>query len=200
MIKLNVNKVLEQREIERQKPKPLPKLRIKGSTRSPIAQKILDETHSEVTDFVKEYGDEKVLLHQLEREYGEIRMERNKLSSQICMMVEGGASQEQLKDLYQQIEGYRIPLQQHYDKIAFVKQHGALPEIKTEAHHEETIFELKDKKRKLVDKRCKLQIKLQKSAKPSKPAQVANWELELEKANAEYNDVERRLKVMEGKA
>lgn len=116
------------------------------------------------------------------------------------MMVEGGASQDDLKDLYQKIEAFRIPLQQHYDKIAYVKQHGHLPEADTESVHEETLFELKDKKRKLVDKRCKLQRKLTASAKPSKPEQVANWELELEQATAEYNDVERRIKILEGKA
>lgn len=215
-MKFNVNKVLHEAEIERQKPKPLPKVRIKSKSTignhevvipSPGAAKrqaVSEPTEpisidQEMIDSGKVYVEEQVLLHQLEREYADIRMERNKLSSLISTMVEEGATQEQLREHYEKIEAFRIPLQQHYDKIKYVKQHGALPEIKSDAKSEETLFELKDKKRKLIDKRCKLQKKLVASAKPSKPEQIANWELELEQATAEYNDVEKRIKQMEGR-
>lgn len=218
MKRFNVNKVLLDAEAERQKPKPLPKIRIKKKSDTAIFARLEGGDHHPMNDLylineptgpidasklgykIISTEEDNTLLYQLEREYADIRMERNKLSSQISIMVEGGATQEALKELYHKIEGYRGALQSHYDKIKYVKQHGQLPEIKSDAQSEETLFELKDKKRRLIDKRCKLQSKLKVSAKPSKPVQIATWELELEQANAEYNDVEKRIKKMEGRA
>lgn len=196
MIKINVKKVLKEAEIKRNTPKPLPKVTIRPkSPGHQLSHVIVDEAiHMPPKE------PENTLLHQLEREYADVRMERNKLSSQICGLVEGGADQSALRSLYHKIESFRVPLQEHYDKIAYVKQHGHLPEVKPESIHEPTLFELKDQKRKLIDKRSKLQAKLKPSAKATKPTQIANWELELEQCNAMYEDVDNRIKKLEGRA
>lgn len=153
--------------------------------------------HSEIKEQAIAHNN---ILHQLEREYADTRMERDKLSSQIWRMVQDNSTQEQLRAHYEKIESYRIPLQQHYDKIAYVKQHGHLPEIKAEPHQDKSLLELKFEKRTLSDKRCKLAKKLKISAKPSKPEQIAFWQMELEQATARYHDVELKIKKMEGKA
>jgi len=128
-----------------------------------------------------------------------VRMERDKLSTKISFMVEEGATPDQLKYHYNDIESYRQTLMDYYDKIEYVKRHGCLP-AESDPDQEKTLFELKDQKRKLVDKRCKLQAKLTPSAKAQKSERLILWQLELEQANAEYNDVEARIKKMSGKA
>lgn len=199
MIKINVKKVLQEAEIKRNTPKPLPKVNIR--TKSEITHAVVDEAIQDRSNvFSKTERFTSLLLHQLEREYADVRMERNKLSSKICGMVEEGADQSALRAIYHNIESFRVPLQEHYDKIAYVKQHGHLPEVKQESIHEPTLFELKDQKRKLIDKRSKLQAKLKPSAKSTKPTQIANWELELEQCNALYEDVDKRIKKLEGRA
>jgi len=196
MIKINVKQVLKEAEINRNKPKPLPKVKsVKVKSDVPIAGHQLD--HIITDEALPEKND---LLHSLEREYADVRMERNKLSSRICTLVEDGADQGILRDLYHKIESYRVPLQQHYDNIAYVKQHGHLPQVKHEPEHEATLYELKDQKRKLIDKRCKLLAKLKPSAKKPKPEQLASWQLELDQCNVMYQDVEVRIKKMEGRA
>jgi hypothetical protein len=197
MIKINVKKVLKEAEIKRNTPKPLPKVNIR--TKSPgheISHAVIDEA----VHIAAPNNSTNSLLHQLEREYADVRMERNKLSSKICTRVEDGADEGELRDIYHKIESYRAALQEYYDKIAYVKQHGHLPEVKQEPEHEFTLFELKDQKRKLIDKRCKLQAKMKPSAKSVKPSQLANWQLELEQCNAMYEDVDMRIKKMEGRA
>jgi hypothetical protein len=208
MIKINVKKVLQEAEIKRNTPKPLPKVKMRYKSPGIATHGVVDEALSipdvplsvDVVQKFKRYDSKTNLLHQLEGEYADVRMERNKLSSKICTMVEDGADEGELRNIYHKIESYRIPLQEYYDKIAYVKQHGHLPEVKQEPQHEFTLFELKDQKRKLIDKRCKLQAKLKPSAKSVKPSQLANWQLELEQCNAMYEDVDMRIKKMEGRA
>jgi hypothetical protein len=150
-------------------------------------------------DFPTNIVQQQTLLQKLESEYSDVRLERDKLSTRISFMVEEGATPSQLMHHYNEIESYRIPLQQYYDKIDYVKRNGHLPG-ESDPEQEKTLFELKDQKRKLVDKRCKLQVKLKPSAKAQKPERLIMWQLELEQANSEYEDVEVRIKKMSGKA
>lgn len=199
MLKLNTQKVLKQAEEERNRPKPLPKIkaiqpRIPQPGSKPVTQAIdsmLDPSSIHVTD-----------LSMAEREYSDLRQERNKLSTTISFKVEQGASTEDLKSLYEQIESFRDLIRSAYDKISRIKNGPANPTTVDVAPvgEAQSLFELKDQKRKLVDKRCKLQAKLKGSAKPSRPDQIAAWTLELEQANAQYNDLEQRIRKLEGKA
>jgi hypothetical protein len=186
--------VLKQAAVERLKPKPKPVIEV-GSSKLVVV--------SEPEPHVEEQAEQPTtnnqqLLPQLEREQAQLLTERAKLSSQIWKLVANGASQDELKLHYERIEAFRQPLIDHYDKIAYVKKHGSLPEVPTTTNQQPTtLLELRELKRKLSDKRCKLKVKLQPSAKPSKPDQLLNWQMELAQAEAQYADVEERIKQMQ---
>lgn len=123
-----------------------------------------------------------------------------KLSSQIAHMVERGATQQELADHYASIESYRPGRIVLYDKIQHLKQYGQLPAAPEPAEENLDPYFLKDRKKKLVDKRCKLNAKLKTSAKASKPEKILEWEQELAQANIEYSEVVEKIKQVEGKA
>ncbi|MBZ0245142.1 MAG: hypothetical protein K8H85_04270 [Cyclobacteriaceae bacterium] len=139
------------------------------------------------------------LERQLWIEFNAIKTERNKASSQIWKMVENGATQAELAEHYELIESFRPGLIALYDKIQHVKQYGALPAAPEPAEENLDPYFLKDRKKKLVDKRCKLRAKLRTRANPSKPAKILEWEQELALADMEYKEVEEKLKQIEGK-
>lgn len=156
----------------------------------PMPEAIIDRVREEnKTDLEK----------QLWIEFDALKVERDKLSTQIWKMVENGATQAELKAHYEQIESYRPGLIALYDKINHVKQYGALPAAPEPEEENLDPYYLKDRKKKLVDKRCKLRAKLKTSATPSKPAKILEWEQELAQADLEYQEVEDKLKRVAGK-
>lgn len=140
------------------------------------------------------------LEKQLWIEFNALKVERNKLSTEISRLVENEASKERLAEQYAKIESYRPDLIALYDKIQYVKQHGCLPAIQETTTEPPDAYRLKDEKKKLVDKRCKLKRKLKESAKASKPEKILEWEQELAQADLQYMEVENQLKQLEGKA
>jgi hypothetical protein len=198
MIRINVQKVLTEAEQERNAPRELPRVKRSYQVEQEESPGSQCNQVPPVASAIGTVPRIENLIFELEREFADMRTERAKLSTHIYRLVENGASKTDLMEQYDKIEAYRVPLQQHYDKIAYVKLHGHLPEVATESK-EETLFELKDKKRKLVDKRCKLSAKLKVSGKPSRPVQLASWQIELELATAEYQEVEKKIKQLEGR-
>lgn len=153
------------------------------------------------------------LIHQLENEKSALLVERNKLSSQIWKMVENGATQADLAEHYRKIEEYRPGLIALYDKIKHVKLHGELPSAPTSATNMDDIYQLKDLKKKLVDKRCKLKAKIDKvrgkqeykvpggaevPLSDKDTAKVLEWQFELDQAEAEYTQVAEKLSLLNG--
>lgn len=124
----------------------------------------------------------------------------NKMSTQIAHMVDRGATQAELAEHYEKIESYRPSRIALYEKIRYVEQYGKLPEVPEPEKENLDPYYLKDRKKKLVDKRCKLRAKLRTNANPSKPAKLLEWEQELAMADMEYLAVEEMLKQIEGKA
>lgn len=203
---LSVSKVIKEAAIQRAKPKPLPKVVMKVKVVKPEINITVDDSQwveksNVLLEQVQQLNNdiERTLLQKLESEYSDVRMERDKLSTRISFLVEEGATPERLMQHYNEIESYRQPLKDYYDKIEYIKRNGCLP-AESDPDQEKTLFELKDQKRKLVDKRCKLQVKLKPSAKAQKPERLIMWQLELEQANAEYEEVEKLIKKMSGKA
>jgi len=207
-LKFNTQKVLQDAQAERDRPKPLPKIKAVSILQTITKPSIVisaDATQAIESLTAASAGITNLELSVAEREYADIRQERNKLSTTISFRVEEGASPQDLKDLYEKIEAFRDPIRQAYDRIKHIKQFGSVPSVVPASQpgspvHEYSIFELRDQKRKLVDRRCKLAAKLKPSAKPSKPEQIAEWTLELEQANAQYADVEAKIKKLEGQA
>lgn len=139
----------------------------------------------------------KFLSEQCWEEYNTVRIEQAQMSNRIALMVANGASKQELADLHAEIESYRPELQRLFHVARHVDQYGVLPELKVEKQMPSDIFSLKDQKRKLVDVRCKLAKKIKQGS--LKEHKVIEWQLELEKANAEYNQVDEQLKKLEGK-
>lgn len=199
MIRLNVDETLKRAEIERKKPKPLPKVRViaKNSPHKKSSPKKLMPTVIE-PDLSTPKSD---LVAGLWVEFNQLKVERNKLSSQTWRLVKG-ASQSELSGHYHKIEGYRPQLQAIFDKIKYVEVHGELPGAPPEMPAPtEDLFHLKFvKKKSLINVRSKLKRKLEKSAKPKNPERVLEWEVQLAQLDIEYAALCNRIKEMEGKA
>lgn len=149
----------------------------------------------------------------LQHEFCGVKKSRDMLSSQIARMVEkqrlaealapeDQALQEKHRDerraLYHRIEAYRNELAAHYDNIAYVKIHGHLPQKREPPSTEETIFSLRDHKRSLINRRDKLRRRIQIMATKD-ATKVPSLQLQLEQLDAEYDDVQARIKQLEGK-
>ncbi len=208
MVLLNIDETLKRAAIERAKPKPTPKVVFKKSTRKQVPP-ARPTTKPEIKAFpqisikadisaAKESLKTQV-LNSMELEYNQVMTERKKLSSQIWKMVENGATREELEQHYTRIESYRPSLQKIYDDMEYIKLHGEVPRLQETAQEPETIPSLKLKRKALIDKRCKLKAKMAKKVS-QKPTKYVEWELELEIADVEYNDIDKRIKILEGKA
>lgn len=204
----STKEVLKRAEAERLKPKAKPVISI--GRKKPSIKIEVDSTNAtkslniliESAHTLKEDLKQK-LIREIIIEENKLRVERNILSSQIWKMVENGATPGELKTHYEKIESSRIPLQQLWDRKRYVEVHGVLPEDQTSTPTNNSeastsnVLELKDRKRKLSDLRCKLNKKLQPSAKPSRPEQIIDWQMQLDKADAEYHQVEEQIKQLQ---
>lgn len=197
--------VLKQAAIEKRKPRPKPVIEVGNSSSKFQVSGVEEKPNIEIkldTEGLKPLNSaiKDTLLLQLENEYAVVFKERNILSTEIYRMVENGATQGELASHYKKIESYRPALIDYYNKIKYVKQHGHLPEasdvVSPMSEAPKSLLELKDIRSKLIDKRCKLKAKLKPSATPSKADQVVFWELELAQAEAEYQNVQERIKAI----
>ena len=181
MIKINLAKI---RALE------VPDKPVETFTKPPVA--IVTPTPTIPRSIAKQ-----TLSDQCWAEYNTVRIERAKVSNKIAPLVASGASKEALSELHAEIESYRPELQRLFEVARHVDQYGVLPELKVVQQVPSDIFSLKDQKRKLVDARCKLTKKLKQGS--LKDHKVIEWQLELDKANAEFNMVSDQLKKLEGK-
>jgi hypothetical protein len=195
MIEINVKEVLRARD---QKAKPRPLIE---TTSSPEvnSQKEVSEPTEKVSEPKPPVIDDAHLASKYWGAFNAIKIERNKLSSQIHTMVARGATKSELKGHYQKIESYRPHLVEAFDLARFVERHGNIPEEKKVENRPVDLFSLKDERRKLIDKRCKLQKKI-KEGKAKNPTRIAEWELELDQANAAHKLVDEKIKELEGRA
>lgn len=168
--------------------KLIDRIEVSDQVRERVTQAFDDiDSHNLEQELWQEYNDQFVIP-------------MKKLSTQIAHMVERGATQQELADHYASIESYRPGRIALYDKIQHLKQYGQLPATPEPAEENLDPYFLKDRKKKLVDKRCKLNAKLKTSAKASKPEKILEWEQELAQANIEYSEVVEKIKQVEGKA
>ncbi len=206
MIVIKVEKILQEKE-RRLKEKPVVKIILPTpSGRSDFSQTGNEEQQAPVitqprrTEFTPEEQEElykKALLSDLECQDHEIRIDRAKLSNQYMPMIQNGATQDELAAHYAKIEALTKELQGIYDKSEYVKRYGRLPNERTAAGamDETSILALKDRKRKLVDKRSKLTKKIA-VGEAKKAPKLNEWKMELDVANQEYTEVERKLREL----
>lgn len=130
------------------------------------------------------------LVTQAWSEYHNKKLERKKLSSETFRMVDAGATKSELKEHYHKITELQISEKYLFDRARFIEQNGHAPETKNTS--DQSLADLKDQRRKLVDQRCKLQAKL-KAGRPKNPNRVDEWTRELDEANARYEIVNGQI-------
>lgn len=192
----NSKDVLRKAAEDRLKPKPKPVIERRGVKSS----RELHDDFLVIDGNLLSLDSKQKLLDEIDVEESKVRVERNTLSSQIWKMVANGAPANLLAAHYEKIESYRPTLIEIYDRRRYVEQHGNLPERPSESHEVSTplsLLELKDRKRKLSDQRCKLKKKLLPNAKPSSAEQLQEWNIQLCAADVEYFDIEERIKNMQ---
>jgi hypothetical protein len=197
--------------IEEFKNRPKPKLVIVVSQAVDSPQSIVDvdskkavESPQSIVDVARPIDhrpltiDHKTdLLEQCRDEYKQLRIEQGKVSNTIAAAVAGGAGLAELKDLYAEIESYRPDLIKLYQRYKHVQQYGTLPVQQVVNEVSVDIFKLKDSRKKLVDERCKLGIKIKGGH--IKEQKVLDWQLRLDEVNAEYDMLDTQIKNLEGK-
>lgn len=208
MLKFNTKQVLANAEEEKKKPKPLPKISIKRTSQSPeqcstqqqggiynIDKVMMHITHQRVAEEIKTD-----LVSKCWHDYNEVLIERKKLSSMIWRMVADGATTAQLKEHYEKIESYKSQLGELFDRARYAERTGQLPEVIRDISTGQPadISSLKYEKKKKSEKRSKLKVKIERGRATNAP-KLAEWELELDQVEAEYNNLEERIKKMEGK-
>ena len=207
MLKINVEEVLRHADEERKKPKPLPKIVFNGKEKDKTKQCNdtaggIDNLRDVLTNITIQRTLEEAktdLVSKCWHEFNELKIERNQLASQTWRMVEDGATTQDLKAHYEKIESFRPQLAQLFDSARHAERYGELPqEVKSENGQAVDITSLKYEKKKLTEKRSKLKAKIEKGRATQAP-KLLEWELKLDRVEAEYDHLDERIKKMEGK-
>lgn len=196
MITVNLSNI--DKLVEQAKKKAQPKLVIKvvkqsteepAPSKPPVPKKQPAAEPEQKTAFDK--FQRSALSQQCWSDFNDLRIEQAKEANKIHDLVASRASKDVIKALYEKVESYRPELIELYRRAKHVDQYGKLPEA--QKPEGDDIYSLKDQKRKLIDKRCKLQVKIKKG-EATNAKKLTEWQLELEMANTEYKAVENKLK------
>lgn len=136
------------------------------------------------------------ILKELEQEYRDIKRQRASLSNQYPKLVRENTGPEDLASHYMRIEAYTDQLKEIWTKKKHVELHGELPQDPRDQgidENAENLPALREKRRRLVDKRCKLKGKIEKSIRPDS-SKVQEWRLALDQADVEYNEIDQTIK------
>lgn len=194
MLTINLNKVRKVIQDSEQKPKPKMKISFGDSGTPDIPQqpKSVSESRRKVSEA------KSPLSEQCWNQYNELRIEQAKVANEIHELVANGADRKAIKDLYDRVESYRPDLISAFERARYVDQHGKLPVVTNSVTPAADLYTLKDQKRKLIDKRCKLQRKIEKGKATNAP-KLPEWEMELEHADMEYKSIDEQIKQLGGK-
>lgn len=135
------------------------------------------------------------LLKDLEQEFRDAKRSRARLSNAYPQLVRNGCSPETLRSHNKEIEAITNQLKHLYDTKQFVEIHGHLPQ---EEKTPETVADLKMRRRSIVDARSKTRKKLEVAkAKGIQQSKIVEWEMKIERLDAEYNEVVDLITNME---
>ena len=194
----NVQKEMELKKLRRIAPKIKIELPSETQAKDLQVEKIIEEYQVEQESIdTNAFRLKTALLIDLDNQDHEIRIARAKLTNQYNPMIRSGASQTDLKTHYQKIESMTGQLQDIFDKRRHVNKFGRLPDQggAKQSILSNNILVLKDRKRKLVDKRCKLNVKIKKG-EATNAKKLLDWKLELDQANQEYDLVNSKIKEL----
>lgn len=164
-------------------------------TRKEDNEQIHKYTHEQIHDTVPPVKGQ--LLAEIIREQADVRKARGKLSNQYQQLISSNASQAEFKTNYDKIEALTREMQELWDKRQYVERHGKLPPVKQEYNRIDSneLFELKDLRRSLNNRKSKLQAKLRnKVSYPEGSSKRQEMQMDYEKLEAEQHEV--RTKIM----
>lgn len=187
MITINVKKIQEKKESEIARIRATFTRTVKVSTPPPPP--------------LPQVTQDSPVLKDLESRFRELKIQRNKLSSTIASQLCSGATQEQLKNLYDEIESFRPEMMKIYDQIAYVKRHGQLPsepQAEITPSQESDLYALKYRAKMLQNQRYKYKKKLAPSAKPPTQASIQKWSQKLQMIEAEYEQIRQQIQQING--
>lgn len=197
MFIVKVKEVLE--ESAKARPKPIIKVlpSVKKSHPGKVAQP--DDIEPEQIHFSNPSKSE--LLADLTKEARDIHIERAKLSNKYHELESAGASQELFRENYHAIEALTDEMKVLFNKKRYLERYGQLPVEPSQpepSSESDNIYELKEKRRSLNNRKHKAKKKLDQVAKypPGSPRHTEIM-LELDQIEAEQDQVNRRIKRLE---
>jgi len=135
-----------------------------------------------------------VLLQDLWAEFKSRKTDRAKLSNGYHQLLYEQVGSKILSGHYARIEAVSDELKEIYDKIRYVERYGELPEPPKESQEETDIYKLKEEKRSLVNRRCKVAAKLKNTTKyPSGSSKRQELQAYLDRMNIEYEQVQDKI-------
>jgi len=207
-MKLKVTQVLAEAKAREAKPKPLPKLRVKGpAPTEPEA----DQVEHVPLSFGEGLGVRSLSpATPLWSEMLILKKERAKLSTRAANLVEeieaqlrkespakaeafinGEISHPALKQAYNGIQHMSDQIMQLYDRIQHAEQTGTVPQPEAPPNH--NIDALKHQLTRLKDNIYKARKKLE-GKPPKNPTRIQLWQEEVARLEAEREDVRLRIK------
>jgi hypothetical protein len=141
------------------------------------------------------------IMNDLVNAEAEIRRQRGKLSSSLYDHKFKGTSPEEMQETYRKITNeYQAQLREIYEKREHLEKHGRLPDPDDDKGNEvdeSELYKLKYQVKRLNDKIYKTKKKLQPSAKPSKAEKIIEWELELDQAELQRDQLNEKITALE---
>lgn len=203
---VNVKKVLAEAE----KPKPKPKIRVYFPDKKELIDSVIKKViHVRSDDIDTEkgipaYNSKAEILADITQQERDIHIARAKLSNKYHELEAAGASQDLFRENYQQIEAYTDELKELFNKKRHVERYGQLPEEparREPSGDSDNIYELKEKRRSLNNRKHKAKKKLDKVAKyPPGSTKHSELLLEIDQIEAEQDQVNRKIARLETEA
>ena len=137
------------------------------------------------------------LLSPIIQEMKDVRVARARLSNQYHELIDNGASQGELQKHYQKIEEYTKELQRLWERRKYVERYGHLPVEKEKGHRLESdnMYELKDLRRSLNNRKSKINAKLRDRIHyPEGSPKRQEMQVELDKIEAEQVEVNNKIR------
>lgn len=186
-------------------PKRTPAIPVRNVSTSSVLLITHENTHEDTSNLpVSTYTPDSEALKNLYAELRAIKADREILSGSIAGKAlayeKGELDVSELEKLYEEIDRYTVEGAEVYKTIEHYQRYGELPQqpdTPRPAKESDNIYELKERKRSLVNMRNKLRKKLELAhsgaRKPQNPVKISEWEMALIEYDREWEEI--RVKI-----
>lgn len=144
-----------------------------------------------------------ILLTEEWDRFKDCKNDRALISNEARNKWKAGASKEDLAGYYARIKSKTEEASKIYSLILHIERFGELPRKEESITHipNSDVLVMRERKRQLINIRNKLKTKLLPNAKrPKNSERITMWEQELALLNAEYDDLDKKLKKLNNDA